>query len=392
MGNGKDKQLQDRVIRFVVAPDSFKGSLSANQVGQVIKKALTQEIPQAAIDVVPMADGGEGTVESFLFATDGQRIELEVTGPTGDHIPVFYGLLGDDETVVMEVAAIAGLTLVPENKRNPFRLTTYGIGECILNALDRGYRRFIIGLGGSATNDGGLGMLQALGVTFRDADGREVTPFAASLSAVRTVDYSTIDTRIWEADIRVASDVDNPLCGPKGASYVFGPQKGATPEQVKQLDHSLAIYADAVEDHLQRTLRHTPGAGAAGGFGFGLLTIGASLESGAALVAEAAGLERRLEQADWVITGEGKTDSQTLHGKVPFYVAKLAKKHHVPSILISGSLGDDIEPLYAYFDSMHAIPNGAMALEQCMTKATMLLTQKTRNIARLLNMIQTQKS
>lgn len=379
-------------MRFVVAPDSFKGSLSANRVGQVIEKTLTREIPEAVVDVVPMADGGEGTVESFLYATDGHRVELHATGPTGDKVPVFYGVLGDDATAVIEVAAVAGLTMVPETKRNPLQLTTYGVGECVLDALDRGYRRFIIGLGGSATNDGGMGMLQALGVTFYDAAGRNVAPFASSLSKVASVDYGTIDPRIWETDIRVASDVDNPLCGPKGASYVFGPQKGATESQIQELDQALAGFADVVESHLQKTFQQTPGAGAAGGFGFALLTIGASLESGAALVAEATDLERRLAQADWVISGEGKTDSQTLHGKVPLYVAKLAKKHNIPTILLSGCLEGDVEPLYNYFDSMHAIPNGAMPLEESMERAESLLQQKTRNIARLLKIIQQRRS
>lgn len=289
------------------------------------------------------------------------------------------------------MAAVCGLPLVPEDQRNPLQLTTYGVGECILDALDRGYRRLIIGLGGSATNDGGLGLLQALGVTFRDAGGEEVPPFASSLSAIHTVEYSTIDPRIWEADIRVASDVDNPLCGPDGASHVFGPQKGATPSQVLTLDQSLADYADVVEHHLKKTFRQTPGAGAAGGFGFALLTIGASLQSGAALIAEMTDLRCRLASVDWVITGEGKTDRQTLHGKAPFYVARLAKKHNVPTILLSGGLEGDIEPLYAYFTSMHAIPNGAMSLQEAMDKAEPLLRQKTRNIVRLLHIIQRHK-
>ena len=374
-------------MRFVVAPDSFKGSLSARKVGQVMEQAIYEEIPQAVVDIVPMADGGEGTVSSLLFAIGGKWVELETTGPMGDNIRVCYGILSNDETVVIEVASIAGLTLVPEEKQNPFHLTTYGVGECIQDALDRGYRRFIIGLGGSATNDGGLGMLQALGVTFQDASGKKVPPFAASLSNIHTVDYTTIDSRIWEANIRVARDVENPLCGPKGASYVFGSQKGATPEQISKLDHSLAVFADIVERHLGKTYRHTPGVGAAGGLGFALLTVGASLEPGAALVADAVHLEQYLKQADWVITGEGKTDRQTLFGKVPLYVAKLANKYKIPTILVSGSLGEDIDQLYSHFDSMHAIPNGAMSLEQSMNRAEYLLKQKMRNIARLVRLI-----
>lgn len=374
-------------MRFVVAPDSFKGSLSAQQAGEVIERALLSEIPGVTVEVIPVADGGEGTVESFLLATGGERVHLEVTGPTGEKIPSFYGILGDRETVVIETAAVAGLTLVPEDRRNPLRLTSYGMGEIIIHALDQGFRKLIIGIGGSATNDGGLGMLQALGVTFHDEEGFSVSPYAVSLADIRAVDYSTIDPRIHNAEIRVASDVDNPLCGPEGASHIFGPQKGATPEQVEALDRSLATYADRVESHLEKSIQQTPGAGAAGGLGFALLTIGAELKSGAALVAEVADLERRFQKADWLITGEGKTDSQTLHGKVPFYLAQLAKKHRVPTLLISGSLEGDLEPLYDVFDSIHAISNGPMTLEDAMKQAERLLYHKARNIARLVKKV-----
>lgn len=370
-------------MRFVVAPDSFKGSLSAQQAGEVIERALISEMPEATVEVIPVADGGEGTVESFLLATGGEQVQLEVTGPTGEKIPSFYGILGDRETVVIETAAVAGLTLVPDEKRDPLRLTTYGIGESIIHALDRGFRKLIIGIGGSATNDGGLGMLQALGVTLQDADGSAVAPYAASLADIHAVDYSTIDPRVYEAEIRVANDVDNPLCGPKGASYIFGPQKGATPEQVEVLDRSLATFANRVESHLEKTFQETPGAGAAGGLGFAFLTIGAELKSGAALVAHVAELEQRFKKADWLITGEGKTDSQTMHGKLPFYLARLAKKHRVSTLLISGSLEGDLEPLYDVFDSIHAISNGPMALEDAMKQAEHLLYHKARNLARL---------
>lgn len=372
-------------MRFVVAPDSFKGSLTAVEVGRVIEKALLREMPDADVDVIPMADGGEGTVESFLFAEEGQRIDLSATGPTGERIPTFYGLLHDGETAVIEVAAVAGLTLVPEGKRNPLYLTTYGVGECLLHALDQGVKRIVVGLGGSATNDGGLGMLQALGVTFRDGDGKRVEPFAASLSRVQFVDYGTIDPRIKEVDVRVACDVDNPLCGPRGATHVFGPQKGLRPNQLERVDADLASYAERVEAHVNQAFQHHPGAGAAGGLGFAMLSIGASLESGAALVAETVGMKERLRSADWLVTGEGKTDSQTLHGKVPYYLAKLAKECGTPTILMSGSLAGDVEPLYDVFASMHAIPRGPMTLEEALGQAEALIYDKARNIARLLN-------
>lgn len=371
-------------MRFLVAPDSFKGSLTASKAGRVIESALIQEIPHAVVEVVPMADGGEGTVESFLFSTGGKRVELEVTGPTGEKIRTHYGVLGDGETVVIEVATVVGFMLVPEEKRHPAHLTTYGVGECILHALDSGFRRFIIGLGGSATNDGGLGMLQALGVAFRDIRGNTVTPYAASLSDVHEVDYDTIDKRLQETGIRVASDVDNPLCGSNGASYVFSLQKGAKPEQIEKLDRDMAAYATLIEHHLGKSFQHLAGAGAAGGLGFALLTIGGVRESGASLLAEIAGIERRLAHADWLITGEGKTDGQTLHGKVPYYLAKLAAAHDVPTILVSGCIEGDLDDLYPIFTSLHAIGNGPISVEESMKKAEILLYDKTRNIARLL--------
>ncbi|GAB7386997.1 glycerate kinase [Bacillaceae bacterium] len=373
-------------MRFVIAPDSFKGSLSAKEVAQTVEKAIKKEIPEAEVEAVPIADGGEGTVDAFLYSTGGERIELEATGPMGAKLRTYYGVLGDGMTAVIELAAVAGLTLVPAAERNPLQTTTYGVGECILHALDRGFRKIIVGIGGSATNDGGIGMLQALGATFRDAEGKEVPPFGSSLARVASVDFQTLDPRIREADIRVACDVDNPLCGPKGASHIFGPQKGATPSQVEELDRALSHYADGVEKHLGKALRNMPGAGAAGGIGFAFLALDATLQPGASLVAEAAGLEKRLSRADWLITGEGKTDGQTLHGKAPFYVAQLAKKHNVPAILISGSLDEDLEPLYEHFCSMHAIASGPMSVEACIARAETLLYHKTRNIVRLLKM------
>lgn len=371
-------------MRFLVAPDSFKGSLAASKAGRVIESALTQEIPQAVVEVVPMADGGEGTVDAFLCATEGKRIQVEVTGPTGEKIQTHYGVLGDGETAVIEIATVVGFTLVPEEKRHPVHLTTYGVGECILHALDNGFRRFIIGLGGSATNDGGLGMLLALGVTFRDHRGNNVTPFASSLPEVHTVDYGTMDERLQETEIRVASDVDNLLCGQDGATYVFSLQKGTQPEQLEELDREMASYANCIEYHLDKSYQHLAGAGAAGGLGFALMTIGGVRESGASLLAEVAEIERRLTSTDWLITGEGKTDAQTLHGKVPYYLAKLASEHDVPTLLLSGSIAGDLDKLYPVFASMHAIGNGPISVEESMRNAESLLYDKTRNIARLL--------
>jgi glycerate kinase len=383
-------------MRIVVAPDSYKGSLSAIEVGNIIRSALLAEIPDAQVDVVPMADGGEGTVDALLAGTGGERIRLTATGPMGTAIPTFYGILAgapgtDAKTAVIETAAVAGLTLVPPEKRNPVHLTTYGLGECIRHALDQGIRRLIIGLGGSATNDGGLGMLQALGATFVDADGKQVPAPACSvidaLTRIVRADYSTLDPRLKETDILIASDVKSPLCGPQGASFVFGPQKGATPEQVQRLDRALASFAEKVERHLGRSYQHLPGAGAAGGLGFALMSIGGKVHAGAELVAQAAGLPEKLCQADWLITGEGKTDHQTLLGKLPIALARLARAHSVRTILISGSLDSDAETLNAlnrHFDALFAIPNRPMTLEEAIRESRTLLAHTARNIARLI--------
>ena len=371
-------------MHIVVAPDSFKGSLSAKQVGDIIGNALMLELPHASISVFPMADGGEGTVDSFLHATGGKRVTLRATGPDGRTVTTYYGALESPRLAVIEIAAVAGLSLVPVERRNPMLLGTYGVGECILHALDSGFSHLIIGLGGSATNDGGIGMLQALGAKFYDRGGTPLPPIARSLAKVHAVDFSALDPRVKSSRIVVASDVTNVLCGLNGASYVYGPQKGATPEQIEELDKAMEIYASRVEAHLGRSLRDEPGAGAAGGLGFALLAVGAVIESGADILARVTGLDASLRKAHWVVTGEGKTDSQTLQGKLPYNVAMRAKQFGVPTILISGSLDGDLEPLYDVFESMHAIANGPISLEQSVADAESLIRHKARNIARLL--------
>lgn len=418
-------------MRIIVAPDSFKGSLSAAEAGRIIAEALRAELPQAAVDVHSLADGGEGTVDAILAGTGGRRVTLAATGPMGAPVDTSYGIIdrfppeimGDQNgrrpdmaMAVMETAAVAGLGLVPPDRRNPLIMTTYGLGECIRHALDRGIRRFLIGLGGSATNDGGLGMLQALGAAFYDREGNRLpdfkpvprhtlAPSAAQKSCrhgqaapeatavpelmfrIARVDFSALDARLREAEIVVASDVRSPLCGPQGASAVFGPQKGATPDQVRLLDEALAHYADQVERHLGRTFRHHPGAGAAGGLGFAFLSLGAQIRSGAQLIIRMSGLEGRLPGADWLITGEGKTDAQTLLGKLPVVLADMARTHGVRTVLISGSLtGDEktLDELYRRFDVLFAIPNRPMTLAEAMRDVRPLLKTTARNIARLI--------
>jgi glycerate 2-kinase len=374
-----------KLTTIVIAPDSFKGSLSAMKVGTTIRKAFLSEMENARIEVIPMADGGEGTLDTLVYATGGQVTELEATGPLGERVLTAYGITGDGKTAVIEMASVAGLPMISNEKRNPMLTTTYGVGEILCHALDKGYRSFIIGLGGSATNDGGCGMLQALGAVFLDKDGRPVESNGGAIAAIESVDFTGLDARMKECTIRVASDVENPLCGPNGASYVFGPQKGAAPEQVQQLDQALAAYANLVEQALGKSFQFVPGAGAAGGLGFALLAVGAQIESGANIVAEATGLEQRIQHADWVITGEGRSDFQTLFGKVPSYVAKMAQQYNVRTVLLSGGLGQGIEQLYEYFVSCHSIVRGPATLEDCMQNAETYLFESARDIARLIN-------
>ncbi len=372
------------IMNIVVAPDSFKGSLTAKEVGITIQEALIAEIPHANVEVVPMADGGEGTLDSLVYSTKGKIIEVDVSGPYLNSKSTCYGVLGDNETVIIEIAKVVGLVDLPDGKKNLMEASSYGIGEMILHALDNGYRRFIIGLGGSATNDGGMGMLLALGAKFLDENLLAVKPIASSLQEIKTVDFSRIDSRIVDCNILIASDVENKLCGLEGASYVFGAQKGANQEQIKFLDSGLKHFGELIEEKLGKDLMDISGAGAAGGLGFAFLSLNADLNSGAKIVAAMTNLEEKIKVADLVITGEGQSDFQTLYGKAPIYVAKIAKKHHVKTLLISGSLGRGFEELYDYFMSVHSIVKGPISLEDAMNQAQQLLFEATKNIARLL--------
>lgn len=371
-------------MNIVIAPDSFKGSLSALDAGTAMKEGVLTEIPNANISVIPMADGGEGTLETLVYATKGKRIQVEATGPLGERIETEYGILGDGKTVVIETANIAGLPMVAVKDRNPMDTTTFGLGEVILKAIEDGFQSFIIGLGGSATNDGGVGMLQALGATFLDENGTTLKPIGSSLAKVKTVDFTTLNSRLKDCHFKIASDVDNPLCGPRGASYVFAPQKGATEKQVDELDRALLNYATIIEQTEQKQLQNVTGAGAAGGLGFAFLLLGGEIISGSEIVANATKLTEKIEEADWVFTGEGQSDYQTLYGKAPSYIAKIAKKSKKRSILISGSLGVGYEQLYEYFLSCHSITTGPMTLDECMQNAKQLLFHKTRDVSRLL--------
>ena len=380
-------------MKIVIAPDSFKGSLTALEVADAIKEGIRRVMPEAEIDEVPMADGGEGTVQALVDATAGQMITEEVCDPLGNQIQADFGILGDGKTAVIEMAAASGLPLVPEDKRNPMLTTTYGTGELIQVALERGCRKLIVGIGGSATVDGGAGMAQALGARLLDKDGNEIPRGGGGVELLDRIDVSQLDARVYAGrDARapattvVACDVDNPLVGPRGGPEVYGPQKGATPEMVKKLDRYLDRYADIIKRDLGADVKEAPGAGAAGGLGAGLMAfLNAELRSGIDIVIEASGLEQHLEGADLVITGEGMIDRQTIYGKTPIGVAKSAKKSGIPVIGIAGGIGDDASVVYENgIDALMSIVSYPMSLEIAMERAQDLVADAAERAIRFL--------
>lgn len=330
-------------MKIVIAPDSFKESLTALKVARIVEQGFREIFPDAEYVLLPIADGGEGTVDAMVAATSGTLHRVKVSGPLGEPVDAFYGLSGDGTTAYIEMAAASGLALVKPEKRNPLLTTSRGTGELVLAALDRGVRLMIIGIGGSATNDGGAGMLQTLGVRLLDRNGHEIVPGGRGLSSLVTVDASGLDPRLSACRVQVACDVDNPLTGRRGASAVFGPQKGATASMVAELDANLERFGLLLEQYTGGKVIDNPGAGAAGGMGAALLSlIGAELRPGVEIVMEALHLEETIVGADMVITGEGKLDGQTAGGKAPAGVAKAAARHNVPVIGIGGSLGADL--------------------------------------------------
>jgi glycerate kinase len=338
-------------MKIVIAPDSFKESLTALQVADAIEAGMRDVWPDATYVKVPMADGGEGTVQALIDATGGRRVEVRVTGPLGQTVDSFYGVSGD--LAVIEMAAASGLEGVPPDLRDPRTATSRGTGELIRAALDAGARRFILGVGGSATNDGGAGMLQALGVRLLDADGGDIGPGGAELARLDRIDVAGLDPRVREAEFRIACDVDNPLVGPRGASAVFGPQKGATPAMVAQLDAALAHYAEVIrrQDGTMRDedIAQLPGAGAGGGIAAAMVVfLKGQLKPGVEIVTEAVGLDAAVRDADLVVTGEGRIDGQTVHGKTPMGVAHVARRHGKPVVAIGGSLAVDADAVHAH--------------------------------------------
>jgi glycerate kinase len=373
-------------MKIVIAPDSFKGSLSAMEVAEAIAAGARVVFPESEIVNVPMADGGEGTVDVLVSNTGGQLISHRVTNPLGKKVTAAFGLLGDQETAIIEMAAASGLQYVSKESANPAVTTTYGTGELILAALDAGTKTVIIGLGGSATNDGGAGMAQALGYRLLDAEHKELPWGGVALKRLAQIDDSRVDQRVKTVKIIVASDVTNPLIGPTGASVVFGPQKGATPELVAELDEALAHYAMVLAEILGKDVAKTPGAGAAGGLGAGLLAFTpAKITSGVDIVMDVIGLAEKVKDADVVVIGEGSLDSQTPFGKAPSGVTRLVRQV-APSAKIIGLAGNvitDATPLYDMgVDSVFSVVPGVESLEKAISDASANITGTSINVFR----------
>jgi len=378
-------------MKIVIAPDSYKESLSALQVAAEIENGFRAIFPDAQYVKLPVADGGEGTVEAMVAATQGKIVRLRVTGPLGEPVEAFYGLSGDESCAFIEMAAASGLELVPAARRDPRVTTSWGTGELIRNALDRGVQHFIIGIGGSATNDGGAGMVQALGARLLNQHGEQIGYGGSALTTLARIDISALDARLQQCRFEVACDVTNPLTGEEGASAIFGPQKGTTPELVAELDAALAHYAAVIQRDLDIDVLHIPGGGAAGGMGAALHAFcQAELRRGIEIVTEALGLDDLVKDATLVITGEGRIDSQTIHGKVPIGVAKVAKRYNKPVIGIAGSLTADVGVVHQHgIDAVFSVIYSICTLEEALDNAAQNVRMTARNIAAALKVGQT---
>lgn len=376
-------------MKILICPDSFKESLSAIEVCDCIERGLKKANSKFKIEKIPLADGGEGTVKALVLATEGRSLKCRVKDPLGRKIWAKYGILSDGKTAIIEMAAASGLALVPLKKRNPLLTTTYGTGEIIANALNRGCRRIIIGIGGSATVDGGCGMAQALGAKLLDGKGRKIGFGGGEIEKVEKIDLKFMDKRIPGTEFIIASDVRNPLLGPRGAARVYGPQKGATPKIVEKLERGLSHLAKVIRKELSISVENLPGVGAAGGLGAGLYAfLGAKMESGVELVMRIARLEKRIRKADLVITGEGRLDRQTLYGKTVMGVIKMAKKYKVPVVCIAGSIMPEAKDLYRLgVKGMFSITTTPMSLQQAMEKSRSLLINASENLGQLLNLM-----
>ncbi len=373
-------------VKVIVAPQGYKGSSSALDAARAIERGVKAAIPEAETVLVPVADGGDGTLNALVDTTGGEIFRSVVTGPLGQPVEALWGVMGDGRTAVVEMARASGLALVPARRRNPRITTTQGTGEIIKEALDQGFSRIIVGLGGSATNDAGTGMASALGVRFLDEEGRSLPTGGAALARLSVIDVSSLDPRLASANIVGATDVTNPLCGPAGASAVYGPQKGATPEVVAELDGALQHFARVVKDDLGKDVLDRPGAGAAGGLGAGLMAFAdGELQSGIDMVCEVLGFDGHLEGAALVITGEGRADRSTVFDKAPVGVARRAAAKGIPTILLAGSLGPGHQELYQHgISAMVCIADGPMSFNQSLNRTEELLEGAAERAMRLM--------
>ncbi len=373
-------------VKVIIAPDSYKGSLSALEVTASIERGLRKALPDVMTHCIPISDGGEGLVEALVTATGGRIQYLTVRGPLGEPVSAHWGILGDCKTAVIEMAAASGLPLIAPELRDPCMTSTYGVGELIKGALDVGIRGMIIGIGGSATNDGGTGMAKALGAKFFDESGFDLPLGGAALLNLSRIDTSKLDSRLRDTKMVVACDVDNPLCGSKGASAVYGPQKGATPEMVELLDSALRNYANVAGDYLGKDISEIPGSGAAGGLGAGLILFtNAKLRPGVEIVLEAVNFAKIVQEVDLVITGEGMSDFQTAFGKAPVGVAAIAKHYNKPVICLSGGLGEGVDELFNHgIDAIMSVVPGPISLQEAMSNASGLVESAAFRLGKLL--------
>ena len=373
-------------MKIVIAPQTFKGSISALDAARAMRDGVRRVVAEVDVVLVPVADGGDGTLETLVEGSDGEIRESEVTGPLGERIIAKWGAMGDGRTALIEMARTSGLALVPIAKRNPLVTTTYGLGELIRHALDAGFRRFIVGIGGSATNDAGAGMAQAMGIRLLDAQGQTILHGGAALAHLANVDLTELDSRAEESKFLVACDVNNPLTGPEGASAIYGPQKGATTEMVARLDAALAHFAEVVRRDIGVDISDVPGAGAAGGLGGGLIAfLGAELRTGVDIVLDAVAQDPHLDGADLVITGEGCLDHQTVYSKAPIGVAARASARGIPVVAVSGSLGERYREVHEHgIEAAAAITCGPMTLDQATSQAYELLADATEEAIRFM--------
>jgi len=374
-------------VKIVIAPQAFKGSLSALNVANAVQKGVRRIFPDAQILTCPVADGGDGTLETLVESSGGKIMETNVADPTGKPIVAQWGAMGDGNTAVIEMARTSGLALLTLEERDPLNATTYGLGEIIVSALNKGFRKFIVGIGGSATNDAGAGMAQALGIRLMDREGRNLVFGGAALQNLSVIDTSSIDQRVLESNFQIACDVNNPLTGPEGASAVYGPQKGATEENVRQLDSALGVFAEVTKRDLGKDISNLEGAGAAGGLGAGMIAfVEGHLRAGVDIVLDTVNLAEKLESADLVITGEGSIDFQTVYNKAPIGVARMAKARGIPTIGISGMLGKNYQIVHNHgIDAALSIANGPISLEESLQNAPSLISEAVEESLRLIS-------